>query len=265
MDTSRAGVYEYKISDLSDQEYDNDPNRKLLILQQHVNPRPNIRFANPGRTYKYCLADVFSDDVIPITLDGVPPFALTIEVKHSGSARPDVFSIPNIETNKFDFRVPQKALTLGHHTVSVREIKDGRGCVRKLPRDTPAVAVLVTDVPSITPLDPRTDYCVGDRIMFTLSGLPSYHVYYTFEGATLKVAVADSSFRRIAERPGNFTVTGVTDSASDCKVTTNITKIIHDMPSVKISQGGVSVVDIHEGGQASLDFQFWGTPPFEFT
>jgi nucleoporin POM152 len=25
------------------------------------------------------------------------------------------------------------------------------------------------------------------------------------------------------------------------------------------------VVDIHEGGEAELSFEFWGTPPFEFT
>jgi nucleoporin POM152 len=37
------------------------------------------------------------------------------------------------------------------------------------------------------------------------------------------------------------------------------------MPSVRISQGQVSVVDIHEGGEAELSFEFWGTPPFEFT
>jgi nucleoporin POM152 len=34
---------------------------------------------------------------------------------------------------------------------------------------------------------------------------------------------------------------------------------------VKISQGRTSVVDIHEGGEAEILFEFWGTPPFEFT
>ncbi|KAK5686728.1 hypothetical protein LTS12_029024 [Elasticomyces elasticus] len=37
------------------------------------------------------------------------------------------------------------------------------------------------------------------------------------------------------------------------------------MPSVKISKGKTSIVDIHEGGEAQLHFEFWGTPPFEFT
>jgi nucleoporin POM152 len=37
------------------------------------------------------------------------------------------------------------------------------------------------------------------------------------------------------------------------------------MPSVKISKGQQVEVDIHEGGQAEILFEFWGTPPFEFT
>jgi nucleoporin POM152 len=37
------------------------------------------------------------------------------------------------------------------------------------------------------------------------------------------------------------------------------------MPSVKISKGRHVEVDIHEGGEAEILFEFWGTPPFEFT
>jgi nucleoporin POM152 len=41
--------------------------------------------------------------------------------------------------------------------------------------------------------------------------------------------------------------------------------MIHPMPSVRINKGRESVVDIHEGGEAQLSFEFGGTPPFEFT
>jgi nucleoporin POM152 len=37
------------------------------------------------------------------------------------------------------------------------------------------------------------------------------------------------------------------------------------MPTVKISKGKTSVVDIHEGGDVEILFEFTGTPPFEFT
>jgi nucleoporin POM152 len=58
----------------------------------------------------------------------------------------------------------------------------------------------------------------------------------------------------------------LSDNASGkCKAEKNITKIIHPMPTVKISKGKTSVVDIHEGGDVEILFEFTGTPPFEFT
>lgn len=37
------------------------------------------------------------------------------------------------------------------------------------------------------------------------------------------------------------------------------------MPSVRVSKGRESYVDIHEGGEVEITFDFGGTPPFEFT
>jgi len=74
-----------------------------------------------------------------------------------------------------------------------------------------------------------------------------------------------TTFRRIAEKPGNFTITAISDKSSDCRARTEISKFIHEMPSVKISKGKQVEVDIHEGGEAEILFEFWGTPPFEFT
>src|SRR2546421_11758008 len=132
--------------------------------------------------------------------------------------------------------------------------------------DAPQVPVHVSDVPSISQLDNmRADYCVGERIAYTLSGTPPFNVFYEFQGTERKASSSTTTFRRIAERPGNFTITGLTDNAAHCKARTNITKIIHPMPSVRIGRGRETVVDIHEGGEAEITFEFWGTPPFEFT
>ncbi|KAK5188085.1 hypothetical protein LTR16_008778, partial [Cryomyces antarcticus] len=65
--------------------------------------------------------------------------------------------------------------------------------------------------------------------------------------------------------PGVFTITAVKDSASECKAYTSIEKLIHEMPSVRVSKGREEYVDIHEGGEAEILFEFGGTPPFEFT
>ena len=58
-----------------------------------------------------------------------------------------------------------------------------------------------------------------------------------------------SSFVRVAERPGNFTITGLQDSASDCKVAVNIGRTIHEVPSVRISEGFAIVKGIPQGKQ----------------
>jgi nucleoporin POM152 len=155
--------------------------------------------------------------------------------------------------------------SLGIHQVSIRKVRDSRGCQQKTEYNAPTIQVQVFDVPTINPSESRTDYCVGERISYTLSGQAPFEISYTFEGVSRKAKSQGTTFRRIAEKAGNFTITGVSDKASECKARTSITKSIHQMPSVRISQGKQMEVDIHEGGTANLNFEFWGTPPFEFT
>lgn len=266
MDTSKAGLYEYKFSELADNLYDHD-SRKFtpLLLEQKVNSKPTAKFGKPGQSYKYCKEEEAGDEIIPIILTGQPPFHLEVDIKHQSSARPETVKIANIETNHYDFRIPHRVLSLGTHHVSVRKVRDSRGCQQKTEYGAPHVQVQVFDVPTIYPLESQTDYCVGEHISYTLSGTAPFEIYYTFQGIERKAKSPNTNFRRIAEKPGNFTITAITDKASDCKARTDITKIIHEMPSVKISQGRQVEVDIHEGGEAEILFEFWGTPPFEFT
>jgi nucleoporin POM152 len=157
-------------------------------------------------------------------------------------------------------------LNLGQHVVSIHKVRDAQGCQRTFENDASTVRVAVSDVPTIIPLESKIDYCVGERLSFSLSGHAPFDVFYTFDGVSRKATSRTTNFRRIAERPGIFTITAVSDGASGkCKAHKNITKTIHEMPSVRISRGQTSVVDIHEGGEAELQFEFWGTPPFEFT
>jgi nucleoporin POM152 len=266
MDTSKAGTYEYKFTELADNLYDHDPRKfSPLVIEQTVHPKPSAQFAKPGQSYKYCKEEEAGDEIIPITLQGQPPFALEIDIKHQSSARPETVKIANVETHRYDFRIPHRVLSLGTHQVSVRKVRDAHGCQRKTEYGAPHVQVQVFDVPTIYPLESQTDYCVGEFISYTLSGTAPFEIYYDFEGKQRKAKSPNTNFRRIAERPGNFTITAITDKASECKARTEITKIIHEMPSVKISQGRQVEVDIHEGGEAEILFEFWGTPPFEFT
>ncbi|EQL28530.1 hypothetical protein, variant [Blastomyces dermatitidis ATCC 26199] len=267
MDTSKPGVYSYKIIELGDNLYSFDHKKHApLTVTQQVNPRPSARFEQPNHIYGFCKEEGNAEEVIPIILEGVPPFSLEIGIKHSSVSKPEVLSIPHVDSNRYNLPIPRRYLDLGQHVISIQKVRDARGCQRTTEYEGSSVRVAISDVPTILPLEAQVDYCVGERLSFSLSGHAPFEVYYTFNGVERKATVPNTSFRRIAEKPGEFVITAVSDGASGkCKAYKNITKTIHEMPSVRVSRGSVSVVEIHEGGEAEMVFEFWGTPPFEFT
>lgn len=267
MDASKPGNYTYKFVGIGDNLYSLDQKRlSPTVVSQRVNARPSARFESPNRVYGFCKEKEEEDEVIPIVLEGLAPFTVEIGVRHHSSTKQETLSIPNINSHFYNLPLPRRYLGLGQHVISVRKVQDARGCQRTTEYDGSAVRVTVADVPTIIPLESRADYCVGERISFSLSGHAPFEVYYTFNDVARKAKSQNTNFRRIAENPGVFTINSVSDGASGgCKVHTNITRIIHEMPSVRISQGGTSTVDIPEGGEAEIMFEFWGTPPFEFT
>lgn len=265
-DTSKSGVYEYTFMKLADSRYDHSKKHfSPLTVQQTVNPRPSARFNNPGKTYSYCSREADGEEVIPMTLEGVPPFYLEVEIKHYGTPKPEVSIHKNIPTNKYDLKIEHRKLHLGHSAISIRKIRDARDCSFKPAPGGPRVQISVHDAPTATALEDRTDFCVGERLSFALGGQVPFTVYYTFNAQERKASNAGTTFRRLAELPGTFTITGLRDSASECLASLNLTKEIHPIPSVRLSGGEVTEVDIHEGGGTDLVFEFWGTAPFEFT
>ncbi|EEP82122.1 conserved hypothetical protein [Uncinocarpus reesii 1704] len=267
METSNPGVYAYKFTNIGDNLYSLDHQKTTSVtVTQRVNPRPSAQFQYPSRNYGFCKEDGDGEEAIPIVLEGVPPFALEIGIRHHSNSKPDVLSIPNIKSRLYNLPVPRRYLDLGQHVITIRKVRDARGCVHTTEYDGSSVRVTISDVPTIIPLESKTDYCVGERLSFSLSGHAPFEVHYTFNDVHRKATSRTTSFRRIAEKPGEFTITAVSDGASGkCKAHKHITKIIHEMPSVRMSQGRVSIVDIHEGGGTDILFEFGGTPPFEFT
>jgi nucleoporin POM152 len=275
MHTSSPGLYSYRFTSLGDSLYDTQKAKfQPLVVEQRVNAKPTATFTKPGQSFKYCLADADSteDDKIPITLTGAAPFDVEIEVKHQSGTVPEVFRIPSIQSHAYDIQVPRSHLRLGTQHIRIRSVRDARGCQLKAEpsiatASNPGLAVTVTlhEAPSIFPLETKADYCVGERIAYSLSGTPPFEVWYTFAGTARKAKETTTNFRRLAEAPGDYAITGVSDRASSCRAAVNITRAIHPLPAVRISQGRVAQVDIHEGGEVALQFEFFGTPPFEFT
>ena len=268
MESSEAGLYEYKFLKLGDSAYGHDPRKfSSLVIQQRVHKSPSASFLERGRTYKYCKEEDAGGEIVPINLDGVPPFQLELEIKHHTTGRPELINIPNVDSKHHNLHIPHKLLALGTHSVTIRTVRDSRGCQRRMDSNPPQIQVSVAEVPSISPLEDQTHYCVGDRISYALSGTPPFNVFYTFQDHERKANVPTTEFRRIAEKPGLFVITAISDQRSTdaCRAKTSISKEIHEMPNVRVSKGRTATVDIHEGGEAAILFEFGGIPPFHFT
>jgi nucleoporin POM152 len=264
MDTSKAGDYTYRISGPEDSLYNQDKNFKSLIVRQRVNAKPSATFTKPGQSFKFCAEEQEQEDSIPLTLTGVAPFYVEVEIKHQATSPIETYRIPSINSNSFSMQIPRQHLRLGGQQVRIRTVRDARGCQQKYELNGPSIQIQVYDAPSIYPLESRQDYCVGERIAYTLSGTPPFDIAYDFNGKW-HAKSQTTSFRRIAEKPGDFIITSISDKASECRAAVNIHKTIHPLPSVQISKGQQSRVDIHEGNEVDIQFDFWGTPPFEFT
>lgn len=273
METSKAGTYEYTFKDVQDQLYNSKSwsGEKIepMTVLQVVNAKPDAEFANKGHTYKTCLSSIgngglTNEQGIPMVFKGMPPFALTVHIKHESTGTTSKVTVQNIDEIDYQLKSLFKELGLGKHTVSIAKVVDGTGCMRDSFDDDDAIYIQVSDIPRITPQSERQDYCVGDRIGFNLNGVAPFEVIYKFNDKKQK-ASADSMFSRVASLPGTLQLVSLSDmSACGVNLQDSPLIVVHPLPSVKISHER-SIQNINEGDQAELIFSFSGTPPFSFT
>ena len=291
LDTSQAGTYDYAFTELSDYNYDHDVRRhRQVTIQQRVHGKPAASFVNPGKVHSFCQDNDAESgqayESVPIKLEGQAPFTIDLEIRHQGSSKalkPRTITVPNIPANSHLVHLAHSSLQVGTSNIVVRRVLDSRGCERSydapssIPSNqkasqvsgnaAPRIQVSVSEAPTLVPAEThRLNYCVGDRLGFSLGGTPPLNVFYTFRGSNQKASVAGSTFKRIAEKPGNFTITGVSDAASGCRSDVKgVSRVIHDLPHVRVSKGKSARYEIHAGGHVDVTFEFEGTPPFHFT
>lgn len=271
LDTRDSGRYEYRLTKIGDYNYDRIYSG--LGLEQIVHARPKARFAKPHHIHQYCKDEQSQEEGLAVKLDGHPPFQLEVGLRYSSSSKPELVRFTGIESHDFQIRFSDRLLSVGQHSVTINKITDGRGCHSSVQGPDTTAKVVVGIAPTIVPDDRQHSICVGDRVSYSLTGSPPFQVEYVFNGISKKVEERSTTFRRLAERPGNLTVTSVSDNAQPgqkgaagvCRSSTRYTTIIHSLPSVRISRGLDTVADIREGGEVDLEFTFEGQPPFEFT
>lgn len=199
----------------------------------------------------YCADTTFDDpkkNGIPILVTGTLPVKVQVELRNELSRDTKHITL-DIAEKPYFFVPPPDSLTHGRHVLTILEVQDSVGCIFQ-PIDHNRATFTVADEASISPIEPQHDHCVGDRISFALQGTSPWQIEYEFDGKRNVAKTTAPTFSRIAERKGNLTIISVADRASECKTLIppgKIEKIIHEVPSVKISEGTNMVENIREG------------------
>ncbi|CAA22435.1 nucleoporin, transmembrane ring glycoprotein subunit Pom152 [Schizosaccharomyces pombe] len=276
-DTAVPGVYHYEFTKLSDSLYSdsdavtivNNQSYQAVVLQR-VNSLPKASFMNVEKLYTFCInTDVTQSNaqLIAIQLQGASPFSLVIGIKNELTGSVSKYTLNDIHESVYKFAFPQEQLTLGKHVVRLLQVRDANGCAASITKTQPAAKVSVVEMASLAPLGSRQYYCVGDRLSFALQGLPPFDVEYEFNGVTQHATSDSHILTRLIELPGVVAMKSISDHGSHCKSYINppIEQIVHDIPTVRISNGKDVIENIHEGDQAEISFHFTGTPPFSFS
>lgn len=289
--TAESGQYEHRFKAVYDRLYtqakqhgsgtDNMPK-----IKYGVKSLPNIQFSGNNDFVQLCVTSLEQKHKpvpdIPVVFEGDYPFTVSASLKYK-DGKTEKFILKDIKEPYLNIAdaIDQKGnklqllqrLVVGEHLLSVEEISNGHGCVRKSLHKHNTYVIAITDVPNISKLLKKLHYCVGDHIGYNLSGIAPFNVYYDFNGKVQKAELGHK-FHRLASKPGELSIIALLDSSvNQCLVNfthesekfNNLKLNVYDLPSVEISQGDDIIRDIHEGDLTEITFSFTGVPPFNLT
>lgn len=289
--TTLSGQYVHHFKGIYDKLYTREKvariskrNENLPSVRYEVNPSPRANFARKDNFIQVCETNFHNLDEpiskIPISLVGEYPFKIKASLKHESTGVIDTFVLENIVEPEIDMNKAKiigkehllhETMEVGEHILTIDEVTDANGCSEKEFSSLNNFIISVTEVPNISKVLKKAHYCVGDHILYNMSGISPFMVYYKFNNK-LQKAELGYRFQRLASKSGELSIEALLDSsASQCLV--NFTNSqekydalklkVYDLPSVEINQGSYVVQDIHEGDQTEIKFTFTGVPPFK--
>ncbi len=207
-----------------------------------------------------------------LKLKGKAPWKVELEVKAQGHAKPTRLEV-DVPTKDWPLRLPFALDQAVQHDITLLKVSDANGCERVLNTLAPSAgataSLTVAEVATIAATSGARDFCVGEFLDFELKGLAPFTVATEFRGKRHSVPVAAGHhFRRLADAPGVFRITGVGSGSGErqCKSSAvAIEKVVHALPTARVGEGDSIIHDIHEGDQTEIRFAFEGEPPFTFT
>ncbi|AOA63491.1 Nuclear pore complex glycoprotein subunit [Komagataella phaffii CBS 7435] len=251
---------------------------------EHHNPhlQADKKFSSFRRSsiYQTCLSNLNKRSLLrplSISLSGQAPFQLKLKLFHEKSNTEEFVYLSDLphEVEYYDI---YSNLDIGNHVVSIVEVTDSGRCKQSDFTEHEMVAIHVNDIPKIEQIstiskdskslrEDELEYCVGDQVAYSLSGVPPFKISYEFDGISQVAEVNKKTFKRRAYRPGKLTIASISDSSSkDCLVQlqdrADLEAVIYDIPSVEMTTGDSYLEGIHEGDKVELIFKLTGSPPF---
>lgn len=262
-------------------------------LEQMILSLPGASFASTSSKHhkpSLCVGDSLDrlSSLPVLKLQGQAPFTVTFEVGSITSSSPSNrgaaayrFTRSGIKSHDYKLSLSNDEFAFGSKglwSIRVVQVTDANNCQsapthdgKRAGQDDKALVIEVAETADIAAVSTRQDYCIGEMVEFALQGSPPWTVSYDFNGKSAHAAVTTAEFSRVAEKPGVLTIKTVAHQQNQCRrdinarISQDMVKTIHDLPTVRISEGDHFVEDLREGNQAEIIFNFKGVPPFSFT
>ncbi|SPO28393.1 probable Nuclear pore membrane protein [Ustilago trichophora] len=260
-------------------------------LEQMILPLPGASFTSSSSRHgkpSLCVGDGLDrlSSLPTLKLQGQAPFTVMFEVVSASSASTSSgagtyrFTRSGIKGHEYKLDLSKDEFAFsskGLWSIRVVQVTDANNCQfapqlqNGKQQDDKAMMIEVAETADIAAVSTREDYCIGEMVEFSLQGSPPWTVSYEFNGKSAQAAVTTADFSRVAEKPGVLTIKSVAHQQNQCRrdidprVSQDMVKTIHDLPTVRISGGNHLVEDLREGNQAEIIFNLKGVPPFSFT
>jgi nucleoporin POM152 len=234
----------------------------ILRVEQDVFPSPTASFRH-GVKSSFCLNDPLasrSDQDLIVRLEGTAPFSLDIEVREDLHGTVQRFNIPNILTRDWPLSLPYIFSSASSHHLTILHLTDAH-CASSVPSSPSShLSLPVAQIPTLTPVLPQSDHCVGDLLQFDILGSPPLSLTYTFNSTSHTIPLSSPRFSRLASSPGLFKIVSIQHEGDDCPLTDiGLERRVWAIPEARVSEGRTVVAEMREGDQMEIVFSFVGT------
>ncbi|XBW34647.1 hypothetical protein QEN19_000214 [Hanseniaspora menglaensis] len=286
-DNIHQGLNQIIIKNINDgnYEYGQFLDQKISI-QQKVNALPMLKISEGKNDFKTCLSNI-DEPTIPMSpiklkamfdLDINSQFEVSFKIFGGTSNTTTYLTLDAKPTGansllSIHYNEIYSKLKIGNYLVTIESIRDLQtGCIG-FDISESSFKIVITDIPSIQLSSDVHDYCVGDTIKYQINGNPPFDLQYKFNDVVSNTVVKNSEIQLLASKPGSMVINHLKNKQSNCLVNylktgmeqqhEKLNVVIHQIPSVYVSQGEISEDDIHEGDVSQVIFEFEGKPPFD--